>query len=441
MAGGSGRIYAHPDETFPLDIPFDDITIMGTRARHPVIDPLGAEPLDPEAVVLIDGRSGCRLERLWIRAGGYDLALTGSNEADGLHGVLVRDLPSGGSLSIDDCEIHDLWNGVFFSDDLTFTPSSMRLVTITDTKVTKCGPWIQTASIDRGHAGIRLLEAKSSWIDLRIDSCAFNDNHDALEPGEARLLLTDTEFNQNENGLEYAVTPGGPAYVIGCTFFRNERFDPLLGGASVPTAAISTRYAAGYDLTVRDTEFDKNQFAVFLKGGVAGVTATIDLGTTNEPLIMNVDNSYNPPLIYPPKGGNVFVTDTTAPWHEDEDFRVSYCALFNGLDTMVFAVGNTWTYADSSNCSVAECNQGANTSGQFPDDPLGSTTIDFGTNFDLGTVLPPHRPLHVDPLPDPADPNVPWNFSAGTEIDFTQDPPQGTGAAFPSGNPTILLEP
>ena len=438
MAGGSGRIYAHPDETFPLNIPYDDITILGTRARHPVIDPLGAETLDPEAVILIDGRSGCRLERLWIRAGNYNLDGTGTNEEDGLHGVLVRDLPSGGSLSIDDCEIHDLWNGVFFSDDLTFTPTSMRLVNITDTKVTKCGPWIQTASFDRGHAGIRLLEAKSSWIDLRIDSCVLNDNHDALEPGEARLLLTDTDFNMNENGLEYAVTPGGTAYVIGCSFTLHERFDPDFGGVSASTAAVSTRYEAGYDLTVRNSDFEDNQFAVFLKGGVAGDTGTIDLGSTNEPLIMNVDNYYSPPLVYPAKGGNVFTMDTQAPWYPNEDYRVSYCALFNGLDTAVLAVGNTWTYADISNCSVADCNQGANTSGQFPDDPLSSMTIDFGTNFDLGTLLPPHRPLSTAP---PSAPNVPWNFGTGTEIDYTQMPPVSTGAAFPSGNPTILLEP
>ncbi len=244
------------------------------------------------------------------------------------------------------------------------------------------------------------MESYSAGINRNVSDCTLKNNHDALEPGLATLILADTTFEENENGLEYASTVGGTATVSGCLFRKHAPLDPTLGGVNGPTGGITMREALNLSLTVRGTDFDENQIGALLKAG----TGTIDFGTS---------------FTSPDAGENTFTTDTMAPWYQFMDHTVSGCGLFTGLDAVVFAVDNTWTY--DATYGDLTFNQGANTAGQFPAS-LGPTLIGPSVNFNPTTELPPHRPLFGT-----MDPQVPWNYSTAT--------------ALTGGNPSIVLVP
>ncbi len=400
VAGGTNAVHQHFDpatglvaEVFPLTAPFDNVTIRGTNRPLPVINMKEAEGTftGTPAAILVQGRTGWTIDSVQIDA--LDYAKTIGLP---LPGIRVVDLPEGGTIMIQSTHIVDTFHGVWVEDTEELWLWG-RSVTIQDCRIERCGPLNPTPGGDVGHAGIRLVESNSAGINLTISDCTLIDNHDALEPEVATLVLTDSTFERNENGLEFASTDGGTATVSGCLFRMHAPFDPLAGGVAGPTGGITMREAEGLTLTVRATDFDRNQIGALLKKGTGG----IDFGTSFGSFA----------------GNNTFTTDTTAPWYQFLDHTVSCCGLFNGLDSQISAVGNTWTYIVGGGAF----NQGANPAGRFPAS-LGTTIIGPNVNLDPTTLLPPHRPLFGT-----TDPQVPWNYSTGT-------PPSG-------GNPSIVLVP
>ena len=290
-----------------------------------------------EAAILIDNCADCRLEDIDIDASTFDKDGTSvAGVADsGLAGVAVRDLPPGADCTIEDCVINDLFNGIFFVDTPSHVSGQRRRVQLTNTTVSECGPWAGASGSDRGHAGIRLLEAESHDIDLYITDCHLEHNHDALEPGNAQLLLRDTVFLDNENGLEYASGNDPVAYVTGCSFEGNSRFPTGDGGVSSPTGGLMVRFPSTYDITVRNSDFIDNQLGLSLRDS-AGVTGEIDLGdgvgslVTSFPLLA---------VIVRPVGGSTFQVSPTCPWPSVEEHRTPFCGLFTVMDTTVLALG------------------------------------------------------------------------------------------------------
>ena len=429
MKGGKDRVHDTSFEQFPLTITQENTSIVGTGSRPPRISLDGAEDDLPgtttQAAILVDGVGSFRLERIHILGTGYDMEghYTIEEGGSGLAGLGVRDLPAGSDLAAIDCKIDDLFNGIQFVDTPFWTPGDRRVVTISNTLIHRCGPWGSEVGIDRGHAGIRLIEAVSRDIDLYVSNCEFKFNHDALEPEDARLMLTDSVFLQNENGLEYATTPGGMGYVLGCTFELNHAFLPGPegeGGVAERTGGIVARYASsGYDLTVRDSDFVNNQLGVSLKSG-PGIVGTIDFGDGVGGI---EDHIFTPPVVVAPDGNNTFTTDTKCPWEDLEKHRIPFCGMFTTLDITVQAVGNTWTYVDvldpptslcigfSSECPALDCGQGVSSSGMFT-----QPNLVFGPdqNYDAVAELPYERSLDTDPAATQI--NTAWNLSTGTEV-------------------------
>ena len=439
VAGGASNIYA--DEDFPLVVDVPDVRIQGSRVPKPTIRLQFAQfdVMDPtKAAILVDGVSGCVIDNLLITGAGFDKTTDAEKPEEGLHGIHVQNLPPGGEMAIRNCTIEETFNGIFFSDGSLPPPPQKRTVEITDTEVSGCGPVkLDITSFDQGHAAIRLLEAQTPWIDLVISDCILEDNHDALEPGESTLYLRDSMFVDNENGLEYANTPGGEAYVDGCLFQENARFalpeadnegNPI--EPFVPTGGIVARYNAGFDLTVRGTHFDRNQIGVGLRGEADSV-GVADFGSSFDPIV-DVITAVDPPLLIPRVGGNTFTTDTTAPWYQGLEHTVSYCGLHTTLNTEVLAVGNTWHY-EALQPGDPDFNQGADSAGQFPA-TMAFMEVPPDTNFEdnppqlpyAELVNPPHRGFFGCAPPETCQ--VPWNYSTGLEH-------------AGSGHPSILLVP
>ena len=440
IAGGSLNVHTAPEEEFPLEIPYHDITVVGTRATPPTLklDQAAETLLDPLAdkfALGIVGKSGCTIRNIKIEAIDYDKAV--QNTADvhkGLHGIFLDDLPAGSLTVLEDLIIDDTFNGVFVDDSAT--PASKRTLLIRDCVIQECGP--VPAAFNQGHAAIRLLEAKSDWFDLYVLGGVFEQNHDALEPGLATLFLKDAEFIQNENGLEYANTIGGSVMVEGCTFQLQERFDYPVNDPFTPTGAIVARYdGPGFDLMVRDCDFDHNQIGVSLRGP-AGANGNVDFGTSVDPpmFVAALETPYAT-FSLDPRGGNTFTTDIDSPWKQGQgmDYSVSYCGLFNFLDDEVHAAGNFWTYHTTGDPSItggADHNQGVGANGEVPStSPLSIAPLE---NFDENPPLAPNgqeqieAPFHRawDGYGNQAQQD--WNFSTGTEFGS-------------SGLPRIILVP
>ena len=437
VVGGAGRVHDTTFETFPLTIVHDDTTIRGDdQFTSPEINLIGADVDDlgtlvntpQHAAFYLDGVGGCVIQNLRIDGSSYpkETHYMAGDADSGVAGISIFNWKEGTSLGIIGCVVDDTSNGIIFHDDMTWVPGDRRVVTINNTDVYRCGPWQNpTVEGDVGHAGVRLIEAESEHIDLHVSNCEFHDNHDALEPEAARLMLKSTLFMGNENGLEYADTPGGMVYVLGCTFEHNETFDPNDGGVAGPTGAIVCRYTSpGYDLTVRDTDFIDNQLGISLKAA-PGMTGEVDLGDGIGGL---EDHVFTPPVLIRPAGNNTFDTDTTCPWPAVDSYRVSYCGLFSKLSITVQAVGNTWTYHDTSNPGPAECqgvsdecpgtpgdcNQGVDSSGQVsqPDSVFGPDS-----NYSSSIDFPFHRAL--DSYGAQLQVHTPWNFATGPEFLIT----------------------
>lgn len=413
VAGGTGAIYKYLSggggETFPLTCNFDDIRIVGTRVPKPTIDLVGYEikwsgPI--KAALLVNGQTGWTIENITIDASGYTKFISG--QSNDVHGIRVRDLPSGGAISIKDVTILDPYNGVHV-EDTGSAPLNSRTMSLIDTLIDGCGP-VDGYVNDKGHAGVRLLEAHtwasgSHKFTLNLTRCTLTNNHDALEPGSAVTTIDECMFESNENGAEIA---GGVEQanieIAGSCFRLNAAFDPNEGGASAVTGGIPVRGSTVKKLRIRTTDFDRNQIGISLGDATAVDIDSFDFG-----------KSFNPS----DRGRNTFTTDTQNPWYQNQDHNVSYCGLFNNSDLVAYAVGNTWTYVALSPPQTPNPNQDCDTQGQYP---AGSTLyVTPGTNFITSTLKPAHRPLYGQNLP-----HTPWNFS--------------TGPTFGSGpNPRILL--
>lgn len=413
VAGGTGAIYKYLSggggETFPLTCNFDDIRILGTRVPKPTIDLDDYENQWPgqfKAGFVVNGRTGWTIENLTIDARNYSKFSSGQNNE--VQGIRVRNLPAGGSITIEDVTILDPFNGIYV-DDTGSAPSSSRTMNLIDTTIDDCGP-VNAHGLDKGHAGVRLLEAHtwasgSHKFTLNLTRCTLTNNHDALEPGSSVTTIDECMFEANENGAEIA---GGVEQanieISGSCFRSNAAFDPNLGGASAVTGGIPVRDATVKKLRVRTTDFDRNQIGISLVDATAVDSDSFDFG-----------KSFSPS----DRGRNTFTTDTTNPWYQNQDHNVSYCGLFNNSDLVAYAVGNTWTYVALSPPQTPNPNQGCDSQGKFP---AGSTLyVAPGTNFITSTSKPAHRPLYGQSLP-----HTPWNFSTGATI--------GSGP-----NPRILL--
>ena len=419
VAGGANAIYkvdpgASSWETFPLTAALDDVTIEGYREPKPTISlkdaegSFGAYSSAPAAFV-VDGRTDWTFKNLRLDASEHN------TNASPVRGIHVCDLPANGTITVQDCEIVDFFDGIYFEDSGSYDPEDdMRTIVIDSTAVSRCGPVSAFSPNfdDKGHAGIRLLEAQSRAMQLTVTDCVLESNHDALEPGGAVLFVSDTRFELNENGLEYASTTqasgrhGGRAQVYGCWFVDNEPLDAAEGGVPGPTGGIVARNLELLNLSVRQTDFEGNQIGASFKGGTSGNDGGIEFGTAHS----GED-----------RGDNSFVTDTTSPWYQGQDHTVSYCGLFNSADVVIHAVGNTWTF--ESIPPGPDYNQGADSNGQFPS-TLGSLTIGAEVNFDSGAQFPYHRALFGT-----TDPQQPWNYSTGPV------------ESAPAGTPSIVLVP
>ena len=441
VAGGVGRTHIYIDpavgvgETFPLTKGVDDITIQGTRVPPPKLLLVGEDlegllnPPDQQAI-LLDGVSGWSISNISLDATGFD-KVDGVPLADpiqGLNGVHIRDLPDGGTVSIEDCTITEFFKGIIAEDTQGHTPTIARTIDIVDTTVEKCGPrhvpTIPGDETDVGHAAIRLLEAQGETIHLNISDSHLLDNHDALEPGTVNLMLLDTTLKDNENGLEYASLTGGIAHVGGCRFENNAAFDnavPGPGGVDGPTAGIAVRFCPGLVLIVRGTTFRGNQIGVSIKGEEEVYNNTFDFGSG-----FGLGN-FSAPFAYTERGDNTFITKIDDPWPAELSFAPSHCGLFTAADSQVLAVGNTWKFSSvqgddcGPGCSGC-CNQGADSNGEFPDLP-GTTVVLPNVNYDDVEEFPPNRGAM----------QVPWNYSTG--------PPFLLPGGAPSGFTSILLEP
>lgn len=409
VAGGTGAVYQYISggggESFPLTCNFDDIHIIGTRVPKPTIDLFGAEnqwPGQIKAAIAVNGRTGWTIENVTISGDGYTKFQSGQNNE--VQGIRVRNLPAGGVVTIEDVTILDTFHGIYV-DDSGGAPANSRTLNVTDTVIDECGP-VNADQNDKGHAGIRLLEAHT-WAGgshkyaLNLTRCTLTNNHDALEPGSAVTTIDECMFESNENGAEIA---GGVDQanieITGSCFRTNAAFDPSSGGASAVTGGIPVRDATVKKLRIRTTDFDRNQIGISLVSATAVDADSFDFG-----------KSFNPS----DRGRNTFTTDTQNPWYQNQDHSVSYCGLFNNSDLVAHAVGNTWTYVALSPPQTPDPNQGCDNQGEFP---AGSTLyVSPATNFVTGTAKPPHRPLFGQTLPNP-----PWNFTTGTAISGGSNP-------------------
>ncbi|QDU69556.1 DUF1565 domain-containing protein [Engelhardtia mirabilis] len=432
VAGGSSNVYRYTEsspgnptgEIFPLQVVSDDITIIGSRTPKPMIlvDAAAEGALFPSSVsnsaILVDGASGFRLERLDLATANFDLS-TGTIPT-GLKALHLRDLPGSASAatSVVDCSIDDFFHGIFVQDTSSADPGA-REITIEDTSISRCGPVYPTTD-DAGHAGLRLLEATTTSMTLSVRDCIFRQNHDALEPGQANLVLFDTVFDENESGLEYAGVTGGSAVVKGCRFENHAPLD--VGGVPGPTGGIYCRDIVDTSIVVRETEFVNNQLGASFRGLAASVDNILDLGSGY------AGTDENSPYGLTIPGQNTFTVDVTKPWPALDDDEVSYVGLFNSTNSPVLAIGNTWTYQVPEVDWLFDCNQGG-----LPDTASTPTTYTYplghvatlpapyttgvvgpGESFDSSTDFPFHRPIAPSTAPQER-----FNFSTGANLDPT----------------------
>ncbi len=261
-----------------------------------------------------------------------------------LSAVYVKEVSNA---SIDECDIIDFHDGVFFyaglsSDSLTQLSVSGS---VRNSHLENFFPTVAVAPDfqNKGHAAVWLKGP--GILDVDIISCDFEECHDAIQTGgeissgfstEANLDVIGGTFVDIENGIEVVGEGSLTFTATGTTFLRCKNLPSGIDPNFSSTAAMVLRGMNALNGMVRGCTFENNAYSI-LWNLMPTAPSTLNLGTS-------LDHGLN---VFKPFDFNIPLSEDTYRVHVVQK-------SIAGLPTRISAWGNTWIPgnqgADAAGC-------------------------------------------------------------------------------------------
>ncbi len=327
----------------------------------------------------------------------YDL----SRATHALSAVYVKEVSNA---SIDECDIVDFHDGVYFYAGLSSDSSTQLTVSgsVRNSHLENFFPTVADPLLpqDKGHAAVWLKGP--GILDVDIISCDFEECHDAIQTGgeiesglatEANLDVIGGTFVGIENGIEVVGKGRLTFTATDSTFLRCKNLPEGVDPNVSSTAAMLLRGMNTLNGMVRGCTFENNAYSILWNLNPTA-PSTLNLGTS-------LDHGLN---VFKPFDFNIPLSEDTYRVHVVQK-------SIAGLPTRISAWGNTWIPG----------NQGADAAGC-----LTSASVLIGPT-NLPNLLVNDGP--PGPFAGEFDSiGVPWsrNYSileAGGELDVGEDCP------------------